>query len=249
MNKLMILTLAISLAFTSIAKNKDMEMIPCPEGMPFNEYMILLAEGGFVYKPNSGYGKILFVNKQNRIPIAQLHRAEKGIKEEIFVEVEFSKETRAAEIIIEITDNDNNRSLSVYPDDKKAIVNVTQLCADNPQPNILAERTVKQMMRAFVFLAGGGGGGERAGTLMDVMTSLGRLDKAEMSIPGDLVLRCQDYLLRSGVKTWTRATYKDACEEGWAAKPTNIWQKAIWDKVHAIPQKPMKIEFDPKKGR
>ena len=66
-----------------MSKSKNIEMIPCPEGMPFNEYMILLAEGGFVYKPNSGYGKILFVNKQNRIPIAQLHKAEKGINGKI----------------------------------------------------------------------------------------------------------------------------------------------------------------------
>jgi len=38
-------------------------------------------------------------------------------------------------------------------------------------------------------------------------------------------------------------------EEGWAPAPTNEYQKIVWDKVHAIPQKPMKIEFDPKKGR
>ena len=34
-----------------------------------------------------------------------------------------------------------------------------------------------------------------------------------------------------------------------APAPTNEFQKAVWDKVHAIPQNPMKIEFDPKKGR
>lgn len=44
-------------------------------------------------------------------------------------------------------------------------------------------------------------------------------------------------------------TYRTACQEGWAPAPTNDIQKAIWDKVHSVPQKPMKIEFDPKKGR
>ena len=43
--------------------------------------------------------------------------------------------------------------------------------------------------------------------------------------------------------------YKLACEEGWAPAPTNEYQKAIWDETHAIPANPMKIEFDPKKGR
>jgi len=43
--------------------------------------------------------------------------------------------------------------------------------------------------------------------------------------------------------------YYRACQEGWAPEPTNDVQKSIWDKVHAVPATPMKIEFDPKKGR
>ena len=42
------------------------------------------------------------------------------------------------------------------------------------------------------------------------------------------------------------ATYKRACREGWAPTPTNDVQRAIWEKVHAIPDKPLTIEFDPK---
>lgn len=52
-----------------------------------------------------------------------------------------------------------------------------------------------------------------------------------------------------GVTKTIVTTYKRACEEGWAAAPTNKYQKAIWDKVHAMPKNPMKIEFDPVKGR
>ena len=44
------------------------------------------------------------------------------------------------------------------------------------------------------------------------------------------------------------STYKKACQEGWVSAPTNDIQKAIWDKVHAAPKNPMKIEFDSKKG-
>ena len=46
-----------------------------------------------------------------------------------------------------------------------------------------------------------------------------------------------------------RTSYQKACEEGWAPLPTNDVQKAIWDKVHAVPKNPMKIEFDPKQGK
>ena len=43
--------------------------------------------------------------------------------------------------------------------------------------------------------------------------------------------------------------YSAAVQEGWAPTPTDTVQKAIWDKVNATPKTPMKIEFDPKKGR
>ena len=52
-----------------------------------------------------------------------------------------------------------------------------------------------------------------------------------------------------GIEPIEIGTYYDACLIGVAPPPTNAVQKAIWDKVHAIPKTPMKIEFDPKKGR
>ena len=48
-----------------------------------------------------------------------------------------------------------------------------------------------------------------------------------------------------GVAVRRRVSYHKACEEGWAPAPTNDIQRAIWDKVHAIPDKPITIEFDP----
>ena len=52
-----------------------------------------------------------------------------------------------------------------------------------------------------------------------------------------------------GVQAARPVVYSVACRQGWAPAPTNAIQKAIWDKVHAVPATPMKIEFDPKKGR
>ena len=46
-----------------------------------------------------------------------------------------------------------------------------------------------------------------------------------------------------GVTPWKETTYKRACEEGWAPAPTNEYQKAVWDKVHAIPDQPLKIKY------
>ena len=42
-------------------------------------------------------------------------------------------------------------------------------------------------------------------------------------------------------------SYQDACEMGVAPAPTNDVQKAIWDKVHAMPTEPIKIKPEEKK--
>lgn len=49
------------------------------------------------------------------------------------------------------------------------------------------------------------------------------------------------YLSAAGYKTCKAGTYYEACIAGWAPDPTNAVQKAIWEKVHAMPTKPIKI--------
>ena len=44
-----------------------------------------------------------------------------------------------------------------------------------------------------------------------------------------------------------RVPYLVAVQEGWAPQPTNDVQKAIWDKVHALPTEPIKIKPEEKK--
>lgn len=44
-----------------------------------------------------------------------------------------------------------------------------------------------------------------------------------------------------------RVPYHRACEEGWAPPPTNDIQKAIWEKVHALPTEPIRIKPETKK--
>ena len=54
-----------------------------------------------------------------------------------------------------------------------------------------------------------------------------------------------------GIEPIRMATYRIACEEGWAPAPTNDVQKAIWEKVKADkergPTNPIKIEPPKKK--
>ena len=68
-------------------------------------------------------------------------------------------------------------------------------------------------------------------------------------VPPDVFPRMLHYIGALGIRPVVQATYKKACQEGWAPAPTNDVQKAIWEKVHAIPDKPITIEFDPKKDK
>ena len=61
--------------------------------------------------------------------------------------------------------------------------------------------------------------------------------------------KMSDTATRLGCAEAKFTTYKQACREGWAPPPTNDVQKAIWDQVRQMPAKPIKIEFDPAKGK
>ncbi len=79
--------------------------------------------------------------------------------------------------------------------------------------------------------------------------SIRGLDTVQEFIPIDMANRYTSYLATLGVKPAHERTYRQACKEGWAPPPTNDIQRAIWQKVHKIPDNPMTIEYDPKKDK
>ena len=73
------------------------------------------------------------------------------------------------------------------------------------------------------------------------------LDKLVEEVPVDISMRTIEYLSKMGVTPIQYTTYYRAVQQGWAAAPTNDIQKAIWDKVHAMPTAPLKIKPETKK--
>ena len=84
---------------------------------------------------------------------------------------------------------------------------------------------------------------------MKPVSTLEELDGIGQYICPEPLPAIVSHLKQLGVKPIVTSTYRQAVREGWASAPTNEYQKAIWDKVHSAPKNPMKIEFDPKKGR
>ena len=224
---------------------------------------IVAKNGGFVEKPGTGLGQILFANEQRRVPIAELTRpveyiakytklkvSIRDVESGIVVASREGVRKAGANMLILVKDDEGSTSpLIISPDEAWAVVNVAALAADNPKKDVLAFRLRKELSRAFIFLCGGVNT-QYERTPANFCKSLKDLDWIDMDeVPADLIARFRTYTPGYGVTPAITATYKTACKHGWAPQPTNDIQRAIWKEVYQVPDKPITIEFDPKKDK
>ena len=236
---------AISLLSASAAEANP--PIPRPQDMSEDEYWELVEEGGKIERAGSGYGLVQIVNRQNKVGVKAYDKAIARIQFDVNVHIAVVSAPTNAQITVEVVDDPtSSRALAVFPDEQRSVVNIAPLAADSPTAERLAERLQKEVVRAFAYVGGITGGGK--GTLFGAMSGLGSLDSAPLDIPGDYVMRCTRYLESVGVKEYFKTSYLNACQQGWAPKPVNVWQKAVWDRVHQKPTKGIKIKYDPNKG-
>lgn len=128
--------------------------------------------------------------------------------------------------------------LVASPDGRWAVLNVASLAGDVAKASARLERLVW----GAVSLALGAG-------VPAQFESLAGLD-ASPAVPGPAVNNALlDAARAREVGLITLATYRRACKEGWAPPPTNDVQRAIWNRVHQIPDRPITIEYDPKRDR
>ena len=157
-------------------------------------------------------------------------------------------EIGAGSVVFVVDDSELPMSL-VSIETRAGLVNVAALSADNPNPALLTRRTCKMIGRVAM-LASGGAESRNPTSDLQPVTNLKELDMNEGQ--GDevyVMMGVISGMAKAGVTAERRMTYLQACKAGLAPEPTNDVQKAIWDKVHAVPATPMKIEFEPKKGR
>jgi len=223
---------------------------------------IATKSGGTIERPGSSKGRIVFVNTQSDMAASNIVMAVKSLDEVLaryHVEVAEAGPAKAgelkarfkADVAIVIAAEDDAPALLAAPGENWAVVNVRALAKNLKTESAMAKfydsRCRKEIMRGLA-CAAGGMGSSFPGNIMNV-SGVEELDLCEEFIPFDKVGVIKQHLKACGVTPSRFATYRVACREGWAPPPTNDLQKAIWDKVHAIPAAPMKIEFDPKKGR
>lgn len=230
---------------------------PKPDMSPEAQYR---RTGGQIVKKGTFTGKVAFIDTQDAVPFDVAQRIAKTLSDAVEINVVAEKAAKGkpedllkasgATVAVVVVSDDATPAMLLAPEDRWGVVNVAKLVDDLPSDKAKAKfrptRAGKEMVRAFSLLCGGGSS-QFPGNMMNAPT-FRHLDLTVDTIPMDMVGYYQEFLKPLGVTPRELTTYKRACREGWAPQPTNDVQQAIWDKVHQIPDKPMKIEFDPKSG-
>ena len=244
------------LAWTAVSAFADGGVVPAGETPEQRYYR---RRGGDIERPDSFKGRVVFVDTQSRVAFTNVVLAASTLKDATECNIcaekssagkpeGFLKSMNAAVVVV-LVDDETTPAMLVAPEDHWGVVNVARLVDDLPtqkaKDRFIGSRTTKELIRAFSLLCGGGSS-QFPGNMMNA-TSLRKLDTSVDTIPVDMVNYYQEYLKTLGVTTRAVTSYKTACKEGWAPAPTNDVQKAIWDKVHAIPSEPIKIKPEAKK--
>lgn len=142
---------------------------------------------------------------------------------------------------IAVIDDEKSSGLVVLPEERVAIVNAAKYKEGN-DPVRREERIHKELWRALGFVAGVGYAPYKNDVLQPVY-SVPELDSLVYQVMQPMNFqKIYTYMKNFGVTRARHIPYKLAVMEGWAAQPTNEYQKAIWDKVHEIPTEPITIK-------
>ena len=210
--------------------------------------------GGDLIDRRKAFGEFRVVNAQSKADIRLLSEAIVDVASYLQVDpkiVEDKYEPYADSIkgraTLFVIDNDKEPMSLIAPEARWAMVNVGKLTCDKKQ--FFHARVKKEVCRATAQLFGAFSNKYESNVLGGVFSAEDLDQIIEPRIPMEYRSRFEKYIPQMGFETYKVVPYSKAVQQGWAPAPTNDVQKAIWDKTHALPKNPMKIEFDPKKGR
>lgn len=215
--------------------------------------------GGILYNPQSGRGRVAVIDAQKAVPADAVKKHVGAVQQLLAMTVSYVVPTQKrvdvgnldAELssvtgnvsVVLMEDAPLSTPLISLPEKKCVIVNVGALSKDGPSAETLRSRLAKEISRAVCF-AFGSSYSPAPGGIMDPVFSVKELDKILIE---NVQIAQKPYIERVaakhfGITPFVRATYRDACQQGWAPKPANKYQEAVWNEVRAMPTAPLKIE-------
>lgn len=219
----------------------------------------LARTGGIIERPQNGK-VIRIVNCQSRIDPKEIESFAQSARGMLSLAVESVKgdpvKCYASErdpkvgFCYEIADDAKCPFITtVAPEDGYARLNIAKLASDSPTPEKLLERVRKELWRGLVYGLGGGNN-TYSGCIMIPAVGVKGIDAIPGSVPCPAPFNSMiDTGILLGVSRIGSATYRQACQEGWAPAPTNEFQKVIWNEVNAKPTKPITIKYDKNRGK
>lgn len=257
MKKLILIAIAMASAVVVAAENKK---ALTPEEVAAKrargKEMFLKKTGGFIVRPGTQKGEVVYVNCQTRVPKAWIEESIAYFAKETKFKVslkdggtfDFKNPKIEGNASLYIIDDAAFPAILVAPENRWAFVNIAPI-AKEQRPAFFQARVKKELTRGFAYLCGA------ANSQYPRALTRGIVDHADLdknpdhALPVDVIHRFRTYMETLGVTPAQISTYRRACQEGWAPAPTNEAQKVIWEQIRNVPKNPMKIEFDPKKGR
>lgn len=217
--------------------------------------------GGLVPRPGTPSGRIAFVNAQKRIPVDEFKatfakNASKVRGVDTWAEAESVSVATAnalrklnnAQFAVFIVDDPALPMSLIAVEEGWAIMNIRALGDDKTKDELLRHRAKNEFARVYGILCGGASSQFKS-QIMNTISKPSDLNGCTDELPVDVTAKIPMYLEGRGVKSEQLIPYRRAVQEGWAAAPTNDVQKAIWEEIRALPAKPIKIEYDPAKGK
>jgi len=205
----------------------------------------LMARTGGMIQSKAEGPSVLFLNTQSRVdaaaltePVAQVNTMlrlpalskDAPTDAPLTAALEALKDPAVASVVV-VGDSAGYPALLIAPESRWALVNVAALGGPDTAPDTLAERTRKEVWRAFGYLMGAAHSNFEA-CLMKPVLAPADLDaligKGLSPEPFNKILA---HAQKLGIKPARMTTYRKAVEEGWAPAPTNDFQKAIWEEA------------------
>jgi len=214
--------------------------------------------GGMLTLWPKDHGRFLFINSQTRVEATVISTPVQSLVGSFNVDIcvvekkddgfDVRKASAALRELgakggIWLVDDPDLPVTLVAPENDWGMINLAPLSADAPNAERLALRVQKFIFRTFANLHGISDPVMMPGCVMKQAVGIAGVDALICStFSPEAQAKVSGYLAKAGYKQRKYGTYYDACEEGWAPAPTNAVQKAIWDKVHQLPTKPLTIK-------
>ena len=217
--------------------------------------------GGLLPRPGTPSGRIVFANCQSAVPEADLRETQERNSSKIrgvchwtngvavtAASASAVRKAMNADFAVFIVDDASLPMSLVALEARWAFVNVAPLKGDGVGEDLVRHRTKNELARIYGVLCGGVSSRFKS-KLVNQVDSPEDLNGCTDELPVDITANMMQYVESRGCKPVRLVPYTRACQEGWAPAPTNDVQKAIWDKVHALPTEPIKIKPETKKVR